>query len=75
MKQRQRHRRIVGARQDVLRRESIAAMVISSVRIFQEGTVIESLETRRLMSVSFAKASGTATVTGTDKPDLIEFGS
>jgi Ca2+-binding RTX toxin-like protein len=50
-------------------------MVISSVRIFQEGTVIESLETRRLMSVSFAKASGTATVTGTDKPDLIEFGS
>jgi Ca2+-binding RTX toxin-like protein len=37
--------------------------------------VIERLETRRLMSVSFAKTSGTATVTGTDKVDKIEFGS
>lgn len=37
--------------------------------------MIESLETRRLMSVSFAKASGTVTVTGTDSADRIEFGS
>ena len=37
--------------------------------------IIETLESRRLLSTSFSPSTGVLTVTGTDSPDTVEFGN